>query len=109
MQRSIRYEQRATRIGPLFSVCLRALHLSPQNKNQPAWGCPPLVLTDVSPARLDDDGPPAAGLLLHQRHALAGLLVRVIGGAHRDLVLDPGQAVQLNAAFAVTTDGARVR
>ena len=66
----------------------------------PANVCVP-PLTDVSTAGLDDDGPPAASLLLHQRHALPGLLVRVIGGADSDLVLDPGQAVQLNAAFTV--------
>jgi len=66
-------------------------------------------LTDVSAAGFDDDGPPAAGLLLHQRHALPCLLVRVIGGADRDLVLDPGQAVQLNAAFTVERERERAR
>lgn len=68
---------------------------------------PVSVLTDVSAAGLDDDGPPAAGLLLHQRHALPGLLVRVIGGAYCDLVLDARQAVQLNAAFTVSGGGER--
>lgn len=47
-----------------------------------------VALTHISPAWLNDDGPPAPGLLLHLGHALPCLLVRVIGGTHSDLVLD---------------------
>lgn len=64
-------------------VCLSAAHL-----------------TYVSPARLDDDGAPAARLLLNLGHALPGLLVRVVCCTNCDLVLDAAQAVQLNAPFA---------
>ena len=45
-------------------------------------------------AGLDLDGRAAPDVLLHLGHALAGHLVGVVRGAHRDLVLDaalPGQ------------------
>lgn len=61
-------------------------------------------LTHVSPPRLDDDRTPAAGLLLCLSHALPGLLIGVVCGTHSDLVLDPTQAVQLNAPFTGTTE-----
>lgn len=60
-------------------------------------------LTHVSPTGLDDDGTAAARLLLCLSHALPGLLVRVVRGTHRNLILDPSQAVQLYAPFTEET------
>lgn len=57
------------------------------------------LLTYVSPSWLDDDGAPAASLLLNLGHALPGLLVRVVCRTNCDFVLDAAQAVQLNAPF----------
>lgn len=59
-------------------------------------------LTHISTARLDDDGWPAAWILLSLSHALLSLLVGVICGTHCDFVLDPSQAVQLYAPFSMT-------
>lgn len=61
------------------------------------------ILTYVSSPRLDDDGTPAASLLLNLGHAFSGLLVGVISGTHCNLVLDPTQAIQLNAPFTAKT------
>lgn len=60
------------------------------------------LLTYVSPSRLDDDGAPAASLLLNLGHALPGLLVRVVCCTNCDFVLDAAQTVQLNAPFTST-------
>lgn len=57
------------------------------------------LLTYVSPSRLDDNGAPAAGLLLHLCHAFLGFLVGVVRCAYCNLVLDPSQTIQLNAPF----------
>lgn len=57
------------------------------------------LLTHVSPSWFDDDGAPAASLLLNLGHALPGLLVRVVCRTNCDFVLDAAQAVQLNAAL----------
>ena len=56
-------------------------------------------LTDVSAPLLDDDGPPPPRLLLGLGHVLPGLLIGVVRGVHRELVLDPAQAVQLNSSI----------
>lgn len=57
------------------------------------------LLTYVSPPRLDDNGAPAAGLLLDLSHAFLGFLVGVVRCTDCNLVLDPSQTIQLNAAF----------
>lgn len=49
--------------------------------------------------RLDLDGCAAPDVLLHLRHALAGRLVGVVRGAHRDLVLDAALALQVIPAL----------
>lgn len=46
----------------------------------------------------DLDGGAAPAVLLHLRHPLAGHLIRVVGGAHCDLVLDDALTFQLLAA-----------
>lgn len=63
------------------------------------------LLTYVSPSRLDDDGAPAASLLLNLGHALPGLLVRVVCCTNCDFVLDAAQTVQLNAPFTSGEQG----
>lgn len=60
-------------------------------------------LTYVSSPRLDDDGAPAASLLLNLGHAFLGLLVGVVCGTYCNLVLDPTQTIQLNAPFTAKT------
>lgn len=60
-------------------------------------------LTYVSSPRLDDDGTPAASLLLNLGHAFLGLLVGVVCGTYCNLVLDPTQTIQLNAPFTAKT------
>lgn len=57
------------------------------------------LLTYVSPPRLDDNGAPAASLLLDLRHAFLGFLVGVVRCTYCNLVLDPSQTIQLNAPF----------
>lgn len=62
------------------------------------------LLTYVSPSRLDDDGTPAASLLLNLGHALPGFLVGVVCCTNRDFVLDPTQTVQLNTPFTTEAE-----
>lgn len=45
--------------------------------------------------RLEDLGPPFATVLLGLRHALPGHLVGVVGGTHRDFVLNRPQGHQV--------------
>lgn len=61
------------------------------------------VLTYISTPRLDDDGTPTAGLLLHLSHTFPGLLVGVVCGTYCDLILDPTQTIQLNVPFTAKT------
>lgn len=51
-------------------------------------------------AGFDLNGGAAPAVLLHLRHPLARHLVGVVGGAHRDLVLDGALTFQLLAAVA---------
>ena len=56
-------------------------------------------LTWMCGPRFDLNGRAAPAVLLYLAHPLPGQLVRVVSGTHCDLVLDPGQAVQLNSAL----------
>lgn len=59
-----------------------------------------VLLTYVSAPRLNDNGTPAARLLLRLCHALPCLLVRVVRGTHSDLILYAPQAIQVDVAIA---------
>lgn len=59
-----------------------------------------VLLTYISAPRLNDNGTPAARLLLRLRHALPCLLVRVVRGTHSDLILYAPQAIQVDVAIA---------
>lgn len=53
------------------------------------------VFTSVAATRFDDFGPTFASVLCSLGHALPGHLVRVVGGAHCDLILHRRQHRQV--------------
>lgn len=67
-----------------------------------------LILTQVTASGLDDDGASTPRLLLSLCQALPRFLVGVVGGTHRDFVLDAAQAVQVDIPMAAR-QGARSR
>lgn len=92
------------------------VHQRPCRGPDSSWGLSPLVRkprrrtcgflspslrTLVASSVLDDDGPPAASLLLGLGHALASFVVRVIRGVDRHLLLNHAEAGQ----FLGSTDG----
>lgn len=73
------------------SVCIQTLSKTPQIKR---------LLTYVSPAGFDDDGAPAARLLLRLGHALLRLLVGIVSSTHGDFILYASKAIQMDIAIA---------
>lgn len=57
------------------------------------------ALTGMRGSRFDLDGRAAPAVFLHPKHPLAGHLVGILSGAHRDLVLDDSLTLQFLSAI----------